>query len=65
VFTGKIVDMRKENVLEPLRVSKQIMTSAAETAMMIIRIDDVIAAKTTPMGGPEAGRRAGEEGFEE
>jgi len=44
VFTGKIVDMHKNGVIEPLRVKEQAMKSATEAASMILRIDDVIAA---------------------
>ena len=45
VFSGKIVDMKEQGVLEPLRVKKQAISSATEVAIMILRIDDVIAAK--------------------
>jgi len=45
VFTGKIVDMEKEKVIEPIRVGKQAINSATEAAVMILRIDDVIASK--------------------
>jgi len=41
---GKVKDMYKENVLEPLSVKEQIIKSATEAASMILRIDDVIAA---------------------
>ena len=54
VFTGKIVDMYKEGVVEPLRVKEQAMKSAAEVASMVIRIDDVIAA-TKPKEGKAPG----------
>jgi len=43
VFKGEIVDMSDE-VVEPLRVKKEAITSATEAASMIIRIDDVVAA---------------------
>jgi thermosome len=45
VFSGKVDDMLKLNVLEPLRVKQQVIKSATEAASMILRIDDVIAAK--------------------
>jgi chaperonin GroEL (HSP60 family) len=45
VFTGKVVDMKKERVLEPVRVGKQAISSATDAAVMILRIDDVIASK--------------------
>ena len=44
VFAGKIEDMWKLGVYEPLAVKKQIIKSATEAATMILRIDDVIAA---------------------
>jgi archaeal chaperonin len=51
--TGKVVDAWKNNILEPLRVKTQALQSATEVATMILRIDDVIAAKefTPPKGG--------------
>ncbi len=45
VFSGKIEDMRKLKVLEPLRVKMQVIKSATETACMILRIDKVMCAK--------------------
>lgn len=61
VFTGKIMDMYGEGVIEPLRVKEQAMKSAAEAASMILRIDDVIAATKPKEGkGPMPG-----EGMEE
>ncbi len=52
VFTGKIVDMYGEGVIEPLRVKEQAVKSAAEAASMILRIDDVIAATKPKATGP-------------
>jgi chaperonin GroEL (HSP60 family) len=45
VFTGKIRDMLELKVVEPLRVKQQVIKSATEAACMILKIDDVIAAK--------------------
>jgi chaperonin GroEL (HSP60 family) len=50
VFTGKIEDMCANGVVEPLVVKEQAIKSAAESASMILRIDDVIAA-TKPREG--------------
>jgi len=44
VFTGKIMNMQENGVIEPLRVKEQAVKSATEAASMILRIDDVIAA---------------------
>ena len=45
VASGELKDMMKAGVIEPLRVKEQVIKSAAETAEMILRIDDVISAK--------------------
>jgi len=50
--SGKPVDMLKLGVVEPLRVKTQAINSAAEAAVMILRIDDVIASKSGPGGMP-------------
>jgi thermosome len=57
VNDGKIKDMFKEGVIEPLRVKIQAVDSASEVAVMILRIDDVIAASS--MGGGEGGMPPG------
>ncbi len=44
-LAGKTADMMKLGVLEPIRVPKQAIASATDAAVMILRIDDVIAAK--------------------
>jgi chaperonin GroEL (HSP60 family) len=53
---AKPADMHKEGVVEPLRVKTQAIASAAEAAVMILRIDDIIAsarsaAPDMPPGG--------------
>jgi thermosome len=65
VLAGKVEDMTKINVYEPLAVKKQIIKSATEAATMILKIDDVIATakmKTPPMppgGGMPGGGMGG------
>jgi len=59
LFNGEIDDMFENGVLEPLVVKEQATKSAAESASMILRIDDVIAATkpkepAMPPGGPES-----------
>lgn len=44
VFSGKVMNALEANVIEPLQVKTQAISSAAEVAIMILRIDDVIAA---------------------
>jgi len=58
VFAGEAADMLKAGVVEPLRVKTQAISSAAEAAVMILRIDDVIAsskAPAAPEGMPPGG----------
>ena len=52
VFTGKIVDMWKDGVIEPLKIKTQAISSASEAAEMILRIDDVITASKLSGGAP-------------
>jgi len=51
VYEGKTADMWKLNVIEPVRVKKQVIKSAVEVATMLLRVDDVIASKA-PAGPP-------------
>jgi thermosome len=53
VFKGGVTDMFKSGVIEPRRVKKQAIQSAAEAAEMILRIDDVIASSGSGKPGPE------------
>jgi len=64
VHGGKVKDMKKLEVLEPLAVKKQIIKSATEAASMILKIDDIIAsgkmkAPPTPPKGPPGGGYGG------
>jgi len=52
---GKPGDMVKAHVIEPVRVKRQAIESASEVAGMILRIDDVIAAKKLSGKGPPGG----------
>jgi thermosome len=54
VFTGKTENTFNKGVVEPVVVKEQAIKSAAESASMILRIDDVIAATKpkTPAGPP-------------
>jgi chaperonin GroEL (HSP60 family) len=63
VFKGKVENMQDNGVVEPVVVKEQAVKSAAESASMILRIDDVIAA-TKPKeekGKPPAGESEGED----
>lgn len=52
IFTGKVEDAMKAGIIEPLKIKTQAIDSASEVAMMILRIDDVIASSG---GGAGAG----------
>ena len=52
-YTGKVEDMKALNVIEPYRIGKQAINSATDAAVMILRIDDVIASKASPV--PQVG----------
>jgi len=54
VYTGEVIDMWKEGVIEPVRIKTQALNSAVESSVMILRIDDVIASTRSPGEmGPE------------
>lgn len=61
VFEGKIDDMYKLNVLEPVLVKKQAIKSAVEAAAMILRIDDIIAASRLEEKKPKSEKSPTEE----
>ena len=52
VFTGKVTDSWKKGVIEPLKIKTQAVSSASEVAIMILRIDDVIASSGSKGKGP-------------
>ena len=60
VFTGEVEDMKDSGVIEPLRVKIQALQSAGEASEMILRIDDMIAARNAleSTGPDESGNDA-------
>jgi thermosome len=54
VKSTNVLDMYKQNILEPVVIKEQIIKSATEAACMILRIDDVIASSRSK-GGPPGG----------
>ena len=63
VLEGKVADLASKDVYEPLLVKEQIIKSATETASMILRIDNVIAASKSKGGGAPPGPGAGGGGY--
>ncbi len=53
VLKAGMEDMFQNNVLDPTKVKKQAIASAAEAAEMILKIDDIIAASKKSGPGPE------------
>ena len=53
VFTGKVMDAWKQGVIEPLKIKTQAVSSAAEVAVMVLRIDDVIQSSGSKDKAPE------------
>lgn len=54
--TGKAVDMREYGVWEPQAVKEQSIKTAIESACLLLRVDDIVAAKAAkqesgPIGG--------------
>jgi thermosome len=50
VYTGTVVDMLSEGVIEPLRSKRQAIQSASETAVMLIRVDDMMITQQKSAG---------------
>jgi chaperonin GroEL (HSP60 family) len=46
VYDGTIIDMLAEGVIEPLRSKRQSIQSASETAVMLIRVDDMMITQS-------------------
>jgi chaperonin GroEL (HSP60 family) len=63
VLTGKLQNSIENGVIEPIVVKEQAIKSAAESAAMILRVDDIITAKA-PRGRPAGGMPGGPEGDE-
>ncbi|GFS25331.1 T-complex protein 1 subunit gamma [Elysia marginata] len=64
--TGQIVDMKSFGVWEPLSVKQQIYKTAIETAILLLRIDDIVSgvkkqdALNAPSSAPQEAPQASE-----
>ncbi len=56
---GKITDMLEVGIIEPLRVVSQAIKSASESSILILRIDDVIIARSERPAMPPGGMPPG------
>ncbi|MAG01753.1 thermosome subunit [Candidatus Pacearchaeota archaeon] len=59
IFTNKIEDAFEKGIIEPAKIKKQAISSSSEVAVMILRIDDVLASKSSGKGGMPAGMPMG------
>lgn len=62
LFKNKIENMLEAQIIEPLKIKSQAISSATEVANMILRIDDVIASTGRDKGafGPGSGLKKGQ-----
>ena len=64
LFTNKVENVLEARILEPLKIKSQAISSATDVAIMILRIDDVIASsdksgRMTSAGGMPPGMMSG------
>ncbi|MEB3816852.1 MAG: TCP-1/cpn60 chaperonin family protein [Desulfurococcales archaeon] len=57
IETGEIVDMWERGIIEPARVKINALKAGTEVSTLILRIDDVIAAKRTEEEEKEKGKK--------
>jgi thermosome len=60
VMAGKVHDLSKSGIFEPAKVKKQAISSATETARLVLRIDDIISSRG---GGSRGGGPGGPGGM--
>jgi chaperonin GroEL (HSP60 family) len=65
VKEGGILDAKKENVMEPLRVKEQYIKGATDLAELIISVDDVIVTREGMAGRMKKSAEAGSFGISE
>jgi len=55
IWSGKVEELRSKGIYEPAKVKRQAMSSAVETARLILRIDDIISSRGKAGGMPPGG----------
>lgn len=55
VIRGKVEELHAMGIFEPTKVKRQAITSATETARLILRIDDIISSRGKGGGMPPGG----------
>ena len=51
LFTNRVENVLEARIIEPFKIKSQAISSASEVAIMILRIDDVIASTGKATGG--------------
>ena len=51
IFTNKVENVFNQGIIEPTKIKMQAISSSSEVAIMILRIDDVLASKSGNSGG--------------
>jgi chaperonin GroEL (HSP60 family) len=64
IFNNKIEDTLIQGIIEPSKIKRQALSSASEVAIMILRIDDVLASKSGSKGGGSPGYGGGMMGMD-
>lgn len=64
IFNNKIQDVLHEGIIEPTKIKTQAISSATEVAVMILRIDDVLASKGRSSGPVGSGNGLNMPGLE-
>ncbi len=59
VIKGKVDDLKAKGILEPTKVKKQAISSATETARLVLRIDDIISSRGKSPAMPPGGMPGG------
>jgi thermosome len=59
VFTGEVEDTLESGVVEPAHAKRQAVSSAAEAANLVLKIDDIIAAGDLSTSGDDEGGPGG------
>ena len=56
ILNNKVENVFDRGIIEPTKIKNQAISSATEVAIMILRIDDVLASKSQPRNSPSMGR---------
>ncbi|MGV8152312.1 MAG: thermosome subunit alpha [Candidatus Nanoarchaeia archaeon] len=65
IFTDKVENVLSEGIIEPLKIKTQAISSATEVATMILRIDDVLASRSSRSSPGPSGTGRGMHGMQD